>query len=112
MPPLKFHCSCCEKSFLLPSALRQHLKDSASHNLCHICSKPPDYATENELENHLEVEHNICIPCDKPFDTPSQLVQHDVAKHNMCVTCHQYFNSAGNRNSVSYLALLLMLASL
>lgn len=105
MSPRKFHCSRCEKSFLLSSALQQHSKDSASHNVCHICSKPPDYATKKELENHLEVEHNICIPCGKPFDTPRQLAQHDVAKHNMCVTCHRYFNSAGNRNSVSSLAL-------
>jgi hypothetical protein len=42
-----------------------------------LCPSPPDYATENELDNHLESEHNIRLPCDKRFDTPSELAQHE-----------------------------------
>jgi hypothetical protein len=69
---------------------------SPHHHVCYICSSPPDYATEDELD-----EHNICVTCDKQFNTPRRLVQHDVAKHNMCMTYRKYFTSPANQNSVS-----------
>lgn len=100
MPSRKVYCSRCQKSFPSFSAKQQHIRDSLNHNVCHACSFPPDYATEDDLDNHLEDEHNICTYCDRQFDTPSQLAQHDVAKHNMCMNCRQYFNTPANLSSV------------
>ena len=95
------YCPRCQKSFAFVSARQQHIRDSLNHHVCHICPSPPDYATEDELDEHLQDEHNICVTCDKQFNTPRQLVQHDVAKHNMCMTCRKYYTSPANRNSVS-----------
>lgn len=100
MQSRKYYCSRCQKSFPSFPAKRQHMKDSPTHNVCHVCSSPPDYPTEEDLDEHLEQEHNICTSCERRFDTPSQLAQHDRAMHNMCMTCRQYFNTAANLKSV------------
>ncbi|CAP79196.1 Pc06g02030 [Penicillium rubens Wisconsin 54-1255] len=93
------YCPRCQKSFTFVSARQQHIRDSLNHHVCHIYPSPPNYATEDELDEHLQDEHNICVTCDKQFNTPRQLVQHDVAKHNMCMTCRKYYTSPANRNS-------------
>ncbi|KAK2471820.1 hypothetical protein H9L39_16576, partial [Fusarium oxysporum f. sp. albedinis] len=74
------------QGFRSASARKQHIRDSADHYICHICPEPFDYETQNELDDHLETEHHICIYCDRPpFRTSKQLDQHDVDKHNMCI---------------------------
>ena len=97
------YCTRCQKSFCSSEARQQHIRDSPNHNVCHHCFSPPDYATEDESDDHLEEVHYICIPCDKQFEASSQLTQHDVAKHHMCMTCRRYFNNSKNRSSVCYL---------
>ncbi|KAL4743402.1 hypothetical protein BDV11DRAFT_178176 [Aspergillus similis] len=54
---------------------------------------------KEELNEHLEYDHNVCTACDRQFKTPGQLVQHDVDKHNMCQTCCWYFSSLSNLKS-------------
>ncbi|KAH7117329.1 hypothetical protein EDB81DRAFT_668295 [Dactylonectria macrodidyma] len=96
MPSRPYDCSRCGRIFISSSAKQQHIQDSQSHNVCHICSSPPDFATEDELDEHLEAEHNFCTICDKQFDAPGKLAQHSGDKHNMCVTCRQCFNTPSN----------------
>ncbi|OQD76736.1 hypothetical protein PENANT_c122G03023 [Penicillium antarcticum] len=48
------YCTRCERGFSSTDARQQHIKDSPNHNICHHCSSPLDYATERELDDHLE----------------------------------------------------------
>lgn len=95
------YCNRCAKTFDSLPAKQQHVKDSRNHHLCHVCSSPHDYATEDELDEHLESQHYICVPCDKQFRRSDDLERHDIAKHNLCAKCQRYFDSPANLKSVS-----------
>ncbi|KAL5332132.1 hypothetical protein BJX70DRAFT_385047 [Aspergillus crustosus] len=95
MQSRKFICTRCQKGFSTAQAKQQHISDSLNHHLCRLCSLPTDYPTD-ELNEHLEDEHNICTACDRSFNTPRQLSQHDVDKHDMCATCRRISHAERN----------------
>ncbi|KAL3435051.1 hypothetical protein BDV09DRAFT_81993 [Aspergillus tetrazonus] len=99
MQPRKHFCTRCQKGFGTVQAKQRHISDSLKHHPCSLCSSPTDYPTKEELNEHLEYDHNVCTACDRQFKSPGQLVQHDVDKHNMCQTCRRYFSSPSNLKS-------------
>jgi hypothetical protein len=99
----RVYCARCRIHFDTFSAKLQHIKESRSHNVCHICFPPLDFRTMVELDLHLEAEHTMCIACGIQLNAPEKLVQHDINEHNMCVICRQYFDSPSALKSVCYL---------
>ncbi|KAI1086056.1 hypothetical protein F5B19DRAFT_487766 [Rostrohypoxylon terebratum] len=88
-PDCMLGCICpCKRSFESSRAKQQHLEDSPSHYVCTKCDYRPDLNSEAELKEHAETAYNCCTICDRVFDAPYQLQQHD-----MCKTCGTYCNS-------------------
>jgi hypothetical protein len=99
------YCTRCEKEFPDARARQQHITDSSRHHLCYNCNHRPDFDDEDELNEHLETEHHICVPCDRTFNNASDLTQHDVAVHYKCKSCGTYQESQSNLKNVSILFL-------
>ncbi|PYH40069.1 putative C2H2 finger domain protein [Aspergillus saccharolyticus JOP 1030-1] len=99
MQQRKHICTRCQKGFRTAHAKQQRILDSPNHWVCHECSSPLDYSTEEELNEHLEHDHHICTTCDRKFSASRQLFQHDIDKHNMCALCRRYFNNPSNLKS-------------
>ncbi|KAI6080515.1 hypothetical protein F4821DRAFT_273790 [Hypoxylon rubiginosum] len=78
----------CKRSFESSRAKQQHLEDSPNHYVCTKCDHRPDLNSEAKLKEHAETAHNCCTICDRVFDAPYQLQQHDMYK-----TCGTYRNS-------------------
>lgn len=94
------YCVRCSKSFDSASALQQHLRDSSKHHICSICSTRMDFDTRAHLEAHLEKVHDHCVPCNRSFDSPQLLEEHDVSAHNLCTICKSYFATGQNLRCV------------
>lgn len=69
------YCLRCDKSFPHPRAKRQHMTDSPRHHICYLCptKAKPDYDSEDDLDKHLELKHDVCISCNRQFSSPSNL---------------------------------------
>ncbi|KAL7911876.1 hypothetical protein GGI35DRAFT_301160 [Trichoderma velutinum] len=56
---------------------------------CHICDVP-EFDTESELDEHLEIEHYCCSFCNnEEFDTPEEFTDHQIEKHHLCWICEK-----------------------
>ncbi|KAL2810864.1 hypothetical protein BDW59DRAFT_66056 [Aspergillus cavernicola] len=102
MQPRKHFCTRCQKGFCSVPAKQQHISNSLNHNICCLCSSRPDYSTKETLIARFPYGQKgpgALFACNRQFNKPCQLVQHDVDKHNMCATCRQYFNSPSNLKS-------------
>ncbi|EKJ72944.1 hypothetical protein FPSE_06990 [Fusarium pseudograminearum CS3096] len=80
---------------LLP-AMRAHVANSYKHHVCTHCDHGPDYETADDLNHHLEEDHNACLECNEMFYDEEDLIQHDVDVHNRCPTCQRFFDSPSN----------------
>ncbi|KAH6871547.1 hypothetical protein B0T10DRAFT_260541 [Thelonectria olida] len=90
------YCMRCQKHFPRAHAKQQHIIDSPRHHVCYNCSHESDFDSEEQLNDHLEAVHNICVPCDLRFSNAGELAQHDVDTHNKCELCDRYFSSFSN----------------
>lgn len=100
MVSIKPYCTRCQKSFYSSRKRRRHVDTSPRHNICHFCPTGPDFGGYQELNDHLEEEHNVCIHCNGWFSTPSELAHHDVAHHSGCITCRRSSKTRANQNKV------------
>lgn len=100
MQQRKHICTRCQKGFSTAHAKQQHVSDSLNHHICRFCPSPLDYPTEEDLNKHLEDDHDIYTTCNRRFSGPRQLLQHDIDKHNMCASCRRYFDNPSNLKSV------------
>ncbi|PTB64816.1 hypothetical protein BBK36DRAFT_1123676 [Trichoderma citrinoviride] len=67
--------------------------------ICHLCDDyyySVEFDTDEELDEHLEAEHNWCPFCCHDYDTPAELLNHQIDKHNLCWICREYFDSRSN----------------
>ncbi|CAG1969898.1 unnamed protein product [Fusarium graminearum] len=80
---------------LLP-AMQAHVTNSYKHHVCTHCDHEPDYETADDLNHHLEEDHNACLECNEMFYDEEDLIQHDVDVHNRCPTCQRFFDSPSN----------------
>ncbi|KAF0637021.1 hypothetical protein FPSE5266_06990 [Fusarium pseudograminearum] len=74
----------------------QHVANSYKHHVCTHCDHGPDYETADDLNHHLEEDHNACLECNEMFYDEEDLIQHDVDVHNRCPTCQRFFDSPSN----------------
>ncbi|KAH7308370.1 hypothetical protein B0I35DRAFT_491305 [Stachybotrys elegans] len=96
------YCSHCQRPFPNAKAWEQHISNSSRHHICYNCNHHPDFYNEDELDEHLETEHHICVPCDRTFDDSYQLIRHDEAVHYICRLCRKHCESRSNLKNVSF----------
>ncbi|KAF5229132.1 hypothetical protein FAUST_10604 [Fusarium austroamericanum] len=78
------------------SGISAHVTNSYKHHVCTHCDHEPDYETADDLNHHLEEDHNACLECNEMFYDEEDLIQHDVDVHNRCPTCQRFFDSPSN----------------
>ncbi|CAG2002631.1 unnamed protein product [Fusarium graminearum] len=76
--------------------MQAHVTNSYKHHVCTHCDHEPDYETADDLNHHLEEDHNACLECNEMFYDEEDLIQHDVDVHNRCPTCQRFFDSPSN----------------
>ncbi|CAI6340928.1 unnamed protein product [Periconia digitata] len=123
-------CRRCSRRFGKYSALRQHVRDSQNHYECNICQF--DGETWDELLDHARGEQcgivcqgcdgglgeiwsndgngywehvkqeNVCMICDRHFENPNNLRQHEIShrqKNVECYRCNDTFKTYGGMAS-------------
>jgi hypothetical protein len=102
-------CERCFRVFVSAQAKNTHLRKSSRHNVCSTCPQLQDFATGEELQDHLVESHHFCPQCNVHYDSVEQLQEHDVTQHHLCVKCGDYF---ANKNNLEMVVHWLVLKSL
>ncbi|KAF9884196.1 hypothetical protein FE257_002187 [Aspergillus nanangensis] len=89
-------CDRCCRVFISTPSKNMHLRESHQHHLCLVCPCPRDYATGQELEDHLIQSHHFCPKCGTHHQSAKQLHEHDITQHRLCVRCGDCFATDNN----------------
>ncbi|PGH29405.1 hypothetical protein GX50_07843 [[Emmonsia] crescens] len=94
--PAHAWCWRCERVFPHDAALRNHLIDSSSHNICERDDCDEDFLTYSDWVAHNEELHNWCQPCNWFANSQYELREHDIEDHFMCEDCDLFFHNDNN----------------
>lgn len=89
-------CERCLRAFVSAQAKNTHLRKSSRHNVCSTCPQLQDFATGEELQDHLVKSHHFCPQCNVYYNSVEQLQEHDITQHHLCVKCGDYFANKNN----------------
>ncbi|CZR49948.1 uncharacterized protein FPRO_16152 [Fusarium proliferatum ET1] len=76
------YCFRCKKHFSHSSAKQQHITDSSYHHICYNCPQKPDFDSESNLQNHYKTHAKKtveCLGCSRVFISDSAMVLHPEA---------------------------------
>jgi hypothetical protein len=93
-------CERCWRVFISNQAKYTHIKTSSRYNVCSICSQLQDFATGEELQDHLVNSHHFFRKCNVYHVSVEQLQEHDVNEHHLCVKCGCCFDKDNNLQMV------------
>jgi protein-arginine kinase activator protein McsA len=93
-------CERCLRAFVSAQAKNTHLRKSSRHNVCSTCPQLQDFATGEELQDHLVKSHHFCPQCNVYYNSVEQLQEHDITQHHLCVKCGDYFANKNNLQMV------------
>ncbi|KAI6163665.1 hypothetical protein EDD17DRAFT_428516 [Pisolithus thermaeus] len=90
---MSHYCDRCERYFSSHYAYRQHVRDSANHNICDDCGI--DFSSRLGLKEHWvqDPDHDYCQYCDEHFPSRSALIDHYRDDHHYCETCNRVFKN-------------------
>jgi uncharacterized C2H2 Zn-finger protein len=94
-------CERCFRVFISAQVKTTHVQKSSRHNVCSTCPQLEDFATGEELQDHLVKSHHFCLDCNIFHDSIEQLQEHDIIQHHLCVKCGEYFVNKNNLQMVA-----------
>ncbi|KAG6550636.1 hypothetical protein Mapa_007733 [Marchantia paleacea] len=91
-------------SHKVPFNCLPRMSDAGVKKKVYVCNKCHDYegddifmkfASEQELQNHIDTMHNTCLRCDQDFNSQEALTQHNLQseRHHFCRECDYDFPS-------------------
>lgn len=103
---MSYHCGPCERSFSSKEGLKQHKRNSSSHNFkCEPCDRR--YGSETALQQHLRdsrahARSFDCNDCNRSFGTEEALQQHvrDSPAHTQSFDCNDCNISFGSEEEL------------
>jgi hypothetical protein len=102
-PDGSISCTRCCLSFSSHALYETHVEDSLDHHICPLCEYKKDFETFTSLQDHLEMDHLWCEPCNWFAASDEALQKHFVHKHMMCSVCKETFKGlnelTGHANS-------------
>lgn len=86
-------CARCCRSFNRAVDKNKHVENSASHNVCTMCSHCPDFLAFYQLQQHRKDKHVLCGWCSRYFRDAAVFANHKEGEHFFCNWCSVWFRN-------------------